>query len=290
MVSRSAAKSWPVNGRKTGWVARPAAAWAYIAFLCLAVTPARAVDWKAFKPQGYVSDFAGVVDAQSRSALEQYGASVEKATGAQMAFVIIPTLQGEPIEDVANDLFHAWGVGQKNKDNGVMLLLVIQDRRSRLEVGHGLEEILPDGFDGLLLDNMRPELRAGRYGTAMLTAAQAIGEVIAKSKNVTVAPPSASGAPGTAGGSRVIRRHHEVPWIPILFGLFIFWVLLRSSSRGSGGGGFWTGMLLGNLLSDVSYGGRGGGAFGGYDSGGASGGFGGFGGGDSGGGGASSDW
>jgi uncharacterized protein len=256
-----------------------------VACLYFAGSPAFAVDWKALKPQGYVSDFAGVVDAQSRSVLDQYSANIEKATGAQMAFVTIPTLQGEPIEDVANDLFHAWGIGQKNKDNGVLLLLVVQDRRSRLEIGNGLEEILPDGFDGLLLENMRPELRAGQYGPAMITAAQAIGEVIAKSKGVTVAAPG----PVSAMHPRVIQHRREIPWLPILFGLFIFWTLLRSTS-GGGGGGFWTGLLLGNLLNRVSYGGRGGGGFGGYDSGGSGGGFGGFGGGDSGGGGASSDW
>lgn len=251
---------------------------------CLAVAPLLAVDWKSLKPQGYTSDFAGVIDPQSRAALDQYAEAIEKATGAQMALVTLPTLQGEPIEDVANDLFHAWGIGQKNKDNGVMLLLVVRDHLSRLEVGNGLEEILPDGFDGLLLDNMRPDLRAGRYGPAMLTAAQAIGETIAKAKNVTVAAPF-------AGHRRVIERHGDVPWIPILFGLFVFWVLIRASGRGGrGGGGFWTGMLLGNLLSDVSYSGRGGGGFGDYDSGSSGGGFGGFGGGDSGGGGASSDW
>ena len=103
--------------------------------LCCTVPGALAVDWKALKPQGYVSDFSGVIDAQSRSALEQYAAGIQKAAGAEMAFVTIPTLQGEPIEDVANDLFRAWGVGQKNNNTGVMLLLVTQDRRSRLEIG-----------------------------------------------------------------------------------------------------------------------------------------------------------
>lgn len=259
-----------------------------VCWLIAAALPAAAFDWKALKPQGYVSDFSGVIDAASRASLEQYAASVEKATGAQMAFVTIPTLQGEPIEDVANDLFHGWGIGQKNADNGVLLLLVTNDRRSRLEVGHGLEESLPDGLDGLLLDNMRPELRAGQYGPAMVTAGQALGEAIAKAKNVTIAAP----APATPGARpRVIQHRQEIPWIPILFGLFIFWTMLRANSRGGrGGGGFWTGMLLGNLLNGVSYGGRGGGGFGGYDSGGNTGGFGGFGGGDSGGGGASSDW
>jgi len=256
-----------------------------LALALLLAVPAYAVDWKALKPEGYVSDFAHVVDGQSRTSLEQYAASVEKSTGAQLAFVTLPTLQGEPIEDVANDLFHAWGIGQKHQDNGVLLLLVVNDRRSRVEVGHGLEETLPDGFDGLLLDNMRPELRAAQYGPALLTAAQAIGEAIGKAKNVTLAAPAAA-------TKRVIQHQQQVPWVPILFGLFVFWLLVRSNSRrgGGGGGGFWTGMILGNALNSISYGGRGGGGFGGYDSGGTTGGFGGFGGGDSGGGGASSDW
>jgi uncharacterized protein len=254
-------------------------------FVCLAALPLCAVDWKALHPQGYVSDFSGVIDSHSRQVLNDYSAAVEKSTGAQLALVTIPSLQGEPLEDVANDLFHAWGIGQKNKDNGVLLLLVVGDRRSRLEVGNGLEEILPDGFDGLLLENMRPELRAGQYGPAIITAAQVIGEAIAKARGVKIA------APAMPVPQRPIVWRHAVPWIPILFGLFIFWVLLRSNARGGGvGGGFWQGMILGNLLQGVSYGGRGGGGFGGYDSGGASGGFGGFGGGDSGGGGASSDW
>src|SRR5512132_2328497 len=103
-----------------------------------------AVDWKALKPQGYVSDFANVIDAGSRSQLEAYGGTVERSTGAQMALVTIPSLQGEPIEDVANALYRAWGVGQKGKNEGILLLLAIGDRRSRVEVGYGLEPIMPD--------------------------------------------------------------------------------------------------------------------------------------------------
>src|SRR5689334_9600513 len=113
-----------------------------------------AVDWKALKPEGYVSDFAHVVDAQSKAALEQYCTRVEQVTGAQMALVTIPTLEGEPIEDVTNTIYRAWGVGQKGKNEGIMLLLVINDRRSRLEVGYGLEPILPDGFVGSILREM----------------------------------------------------------------------------------------------------------------------------------------
>ena len=118
------------------------------ALLFLFASAALAVDWKALKPQGYVSDFARVIDPASKAQIEAYGAKVEQATGAQIALVTIPSLEGEPIEDVANTIFRAWGVGQKGKNEGILLLLAIGDRRSRIEVGYGLEPILPDGFVG----------------------------------------------------------------------------------------------------------------------------------------------
>ena len=125
------------------------------AVLSLAV-PARAADWKSLKPQGYVSDFAGAVDAESRAAIEEYSARVQQATGAQLAFVVLPSLQGEPVEDVANDIFHTWGIGRKKEDDGAMVLLSVGDRKSRLEVGGGLGGILPDSMAGQILDDMRP--------------------------------------------------------------------------------------------------------------------------------------
>jgi uncharacterized protein len=258
--------------------------------LCM-LAPALAVDWKALKPQGYVSDFAGVVDQGSRAELESYAARVQKATGAQLAFVTIQSLEGEPIEDVANDLFHAWGVGQKGEDNGALVLLVTQDHKSRLEVGGGLGGAIPDGMSGLLLDDMRPALRQNQYGPAFLAAAERLGSTIAQSKGVTIPPPATQ--------YRVRPTPQDsIPWPLILFGIFFLLLLLRGGGNrfgggGGGGRGFWTGLLLGQVLNAGRGGfggGRDGGGFGGFDSGGGGGGFGGFGGGDSGGGGASSDW
>jgi uncharacterized protein len=258
--------------------------------LCLMV-PAFAVDWKALKPQGYVSDFAGVVDAGSKAEIENYAARVKAATGAELAFVTVQSLQGEPIEDVANDLFRAWGIGQKGEDNGALVLLSIGDHKSRLEVGGGLGGAVPDGMAGLLLDDMRPALRDNQYGPAFLAAAERLGSTIAQSKGVTIAPPAAQ--------YHVHRTTRDsIPWPLIFIGIFFLLMLLRRGGGGGryggggGGGGFWSGLLLGQLLSAGSRndGGRGGGGFGGFDSGGSGGGFGGFGGGDSGGGGASSDW
>lgn len=242
-----------------------------------------AVDWKALKPQGYVSDFAGVVDPAARDRLEAYGAAVEQSTGAQMALVTIPSLQGEPIEDVANTIFRAWGVGQKGKNEGILLLVSIGDRRDRLEVGYGLEPILPDGLDGSILRAMRPALRQRDYGDALAAAAETIGSAIAEAKHVTLS-------------AQLPRRVHEspgagIPWPLITGGIFLFFWLMRAGSPrgygGRGGGGILPALILGNLLGRSTWGGRGSGGFGGFDSGDT---FGGFGGGDSGGGGASSDW
>ncbi len=255
----------------------------------LLLAPAFATDWKALKPQGgYVSDFAGVIDPQSRAELEDYATRVEQATSAQLAFVTIQSLNNEPIEDVTIDIFKAWGVGQKKKDNGAMLLLSIGDRKSRLEVGGGLGGAVPDGMSGLLLEDMRPALRAGQYGAAMIAAAVHLGETIAKDQNVQIPPPQSYRRPvrETPGGS--------IPWPFIIIGIVFLLSLIRRGGGGYGGGGggignFLTGMLLGQLLNGGG-GGRRGGGFGGFDGGGGGGGFGGFGGGSSGGGGASSDW
>jgi uncharacterized protein len=199
-----------------------------------------------------------------------------------MALVALPSLEGEPIEDVANTIFHAWGVGQKGGNEGIMMLLAVGDRRNRLEVGYGLEPILPDGLTGGILREMAPALREQQYGEAMMAAAQTIGEAIAHAKNVTL----------TVSLPRTIRptTSNSIPWPLILGGIaMLFWLLRAGASgpRGSGGGrggGLLAGLLLGGMLGG---GGRGSGGFGGFDSGG---GFGGFGGGDSGGGGASGSW
>jgi len=250
--------------------------------LCLCAAAAFAADFAALKPQGYVSDFANVVDPASRAELERYCANLEQSTGTQLALVTLPSLQGEPVEDVANALFRAWGIGKKGENNGALLLLSIGDRRSRLEVGYGLEPIITDGEVGSLLRAMAPDLRAGQYGAALLTASTEIGSRIAQAKNVALDQPAPA---------RPRRRSREAPVLPLIaFGAIMF-ALLALSSRGrhrGGMGGFLSGLIIGALMNRPGGYRGGGGGFGGYDSGG--GGFGGFGGGDSGGGGASSSW
>jgi uncharacterized protein len=246
-----------------------------------------AVDWAAYKPEGYVSDFAKVIDPASKGQLERYAAAVQRAAGVQLAFVTVPSLEGEPIEDVANVIARAWGVGQRGQNEGILLLLSIRDRRSRMEIGYGLEPILPDGLSGSVLREMRPALRQQQYGQALIAAAHTLGDTIARAKNVSI-------------GDRPARRIHPtttdwLPW-PLILGAFLLlgWLMRSgrprgySGYRGCRGSGFLPGLILGNMMGRSTWGSRGSGGFGGYDS--SDGGFGGFGGGDFGGGGASSDW
>ncbi len=256
--------------------------------LCLLLAcwlAAPAANFAALEPQGYVTDYAGVVEPATRAALEQYCSRLEAATGVQIAVLIIPALEGEPIEDVANAVFQKWGVGKKGSDEGLLLLLSTGDKRMRLEVGYGLEPIIPDGFAGEVLRSMRPALRGSRYGDAVTEAVRTLGARIAQSKGVSLD----SGLP-----RRELPERRRLPVPVILFAVFTaLWAISAIGGsravrrRGAYGDGALTGLLIGGILGRGLRSGGGGGGFGGFDSGG---GFGGFGGGSSGGGGASSSW
>ena len=248
-----------------------------LAFVLLTGT-ASALDTSKLEPTGYVNDFAHVLSPSATATLEAYCTAVEQATGAQFAVVTLDSLDGEPIENISDRLYRQWGVGKKGQDEGLLLLIAIQDRKQRAEVGYGLEPVITDSQAGTILRGVRPILRQGDYGGAMLAALEQFGAKVADAKGVAI-----QGTPRRDTRPRSGRGFNP---LGLIFIIVLFFLLARGG--GGGAGGFLTGMLLGNLMG----GGRrgwGGGGFGGYD-GGSGGGFGGFGGGSSGGGGASSDW
>ena len=260
-------------------------------FAVVLASGALALDTTKLQPHGYVNDFAHALDAGGAQQLEAYCGELERATGVQMAIVLVDSLDGEPSTDVGNRLFRQWGIGKKGKDDGILLMLAVKDHKQDVEVGYGLEGTISDVYSGTVLRGIRPILRQGNYAGALLAAAQQFGSRIADEKGVALdsgaARPAQRQAPQGRGG------FNPIPLIIIGFVLFaIIKRLFGGGGRGgygggSGGGGtgFLTGMILGNLLG-------GGGGFGGFSGGGGGGGggFGGFGGGSSGGGGASSDW
>lgn len=226
------------------------------------------------KPTNYVNDFAGVLDQQTQARLNGMCLEVEQKTKAQIAIVTIKSLEDQPVEDFAVSLFKQWGIGAKGTDRGVLVLLATQDHKYRVEVGYGLESILPDGKVGGFGREMVPILRQNNYDAALTLMTTRIAQTIAQDANVKI-----TGMPDLP--QRTERSADNVQLTmgqKVLFGIIglvilfilithpslLFWILLNS--LGGGGGG------------------RDSGGFGG------GGGFGGFGGGSSGGGGASGSW
>jgi uncharacterized protein len=253
----------------------------------LAATSIFALDITKLKPTGYVNDFAHAMDAASEQRIATYCGILERATGAQIAVVTVDTLDGDDVADIANKLYHQWGIGKKPNDEGVLILFAVKDKKDRAEIGYGLEPVITDADAGSIMRGLRPMLRQGSYGPAALAAAQQFGAKISAAKNVTL-PIDPRVRTRTS-----VSRGPSIPWPLIIIGIFFVLSLLGRMGGGGGGGftGFLTGMFLGNMMGRGG-GGWGGGGFGGSSGGGgdSGGGFGGFGGGDSGGGGASSDW
>jgi uncharacterized protein len=248
---------------------------------------------KNLKPQGYVNDFAGVLNAETKEKLTALCAEVEQKTKAQIAVVTVSSLEGQPIEQFANDLFNQWGIGPKDTKRGILILVASNDHRYRFEVGYGLEPILPDGKVGGFGREVVPLLRQNDYNGAVLLMTQRVAGVIAQDQNITLnestgPPPALSEAPDNPVISMSAAL---IILIVVLFLLsplsnfllaFLFGQSVRSTRRRGGWGG-------GPPYGGGSWG-SGGGSWGGGGFGGGGGGFGGFGGGSSGGGGASGGW
>jgi uncharacterized protein len=103
---------------------------------------------KDLKPQGYVNDFAGVLSASAKQKLTALCSEVDRKAQAQIAVVTVSSLGGQPIEQFSIDLATQWGIGPKQQARGVLILLATNDHNYRVEVGYGLEPILPDGKVG----------------------------------------------------------------------------------------------------------------------------------------------
>jgi uncharacterized protein len=242
-------------------------------------------------PQGYVNDFAGVVDADSRAKLTALCQELDQKANAQIAVVTIHSLEGDTAANFANRLFEKWGVGPKGKDRGVMILIAVNDHQYWAEVGYGLEPILPDGKVGGFGREMLPLLRQNQYGPALWQIASEIASVIAEDGKISLNQPLA--APG-AGGQEEEPSVHGIPSQLLVFLVLLLffggWRILAFLLAAAGwtryrrGRGYRGGGFMGPM------GGYGGGGWGGGGFGGGGAGFGGFGGGGSGGGGAGGGW
>ena len=231
------------------------------------------------QPPQYVVDLAGVLNAETRARLNARLKDLEAATTAQVVVLTVNSLEGEPIENFSHQTAVKWGIGQKGKDNGVLLTVAVKDRKYRIEVGYGLESTLPDSLVGSLgREYLVPNFRKGDFAGGIVAVVSQIINKIAAGQGVESSGQE-PGHPAPAKTAGFLERLG----LTLLFSLLtpiliIFFVMLLIvnifSRRRRGGGGFWY---------------FGGGGGGGWSSGGDSGGFSG-GGGDFGGGGASGDW
>jgi uncharacterized protein len=250
-------------------------------FNVIPVAPVHAEQWQKLNVQGYVNDFAGVLDPATVEGLTRLCTEVDQKAKAQIAVVTIKSLEGDTAEDFANHLFQKWGVGYKGTDRGVMVLLAVGDHKYWTEVGYGLEPILPDGKVGGFGREMVPVLREGNYSGAVSQMLSQIAEVIAQGSHVSL--DSLAESPALPLDRERRGQELHLTGGQILFLLIILIVvgpiLLRFL------GPFFLFSLLSGGLGRGGSGGWGGGGFGG-----GGGGFGGFGGGSSGGGGAGGGW
>jgi uncharacterized protein len=227
------------------------------------------------KPTDYVNDFANVLNAETKAKISSIALQLDQKANAQVTLVTINTLEDRDIESYSVDLFKQWGIGRKGTDRGVLILYVIQDHRARIEVGYGLEGILPDGKVGGFQREAIPLMRSGDYNSALTLVFGRVAETIAADAGIQLTGAQLPRAPNYGNGEVHLSLGQ------ILFGIIIFIIILATPLRS---------VLFWMLLSGMGGGGGRGGWGGGGGFGGGGGGFGGFGGGSSGGGGASSSW
>jgi uncharacterized protein len=236
--------------------------------LCLAERPIP-------KPKGLVNDFADVIPRAYEEKILAAASELLRKTEVPVVVVTMPDIGGAEYNDYANRLYEAWGIGKKGVDEGVLLFVTVKERKMRIEVGYGLEGVIPDGLAGEVRDrHMVPYLKENRYGEGLLNGTLVIAQIIARDAGVQLT------------GHTPIRtpKKRQTPSVVGLFFPIIFLILIFLSFLGRRRGGAWLLLLpwlMGGGHGPRTRGGGYGGGFGGF-----SGGFGGFGGGLSGGGGA----
>jgi uncharacterized protein len=250
----------------------------FVAFVFfLGASVAHAVELPAM-PRNHVVDLAGIVDDRAEAQLNGYLLELEQKTTAQVVVLTVMSLEGRPIDEFSLSVAHdKWKLGQKGKDNGVLIVVAAQDRKYRIETGYGLEGILPDSLVGSIgRQYMVTRFKQGDYTGGIAAATIVVADIIAKDSGVeitgmprvTYQRRPARGAEGEGPG--ILGYIFTILFFVAMIYLFIkhprlmilFLLFSGTGRRGSwgGGGGFGGG----------SFGGGGGGGFGG---GGASGGW-----------------
>ncbi len=194
----------------------------------------------------FVADFAQVISSSDEQTMQQQGQALYRATGAQVVVVTIPTLDGASIEEYALQLARKWGIGDKDKDNGLLLLLSVAEPKVRIEVGSGLEGAIPDSKAGRILDTyMIPYYTPGQYSTGLTSTYDSLVNEVYLEYSITpeddYTPIDEQYPEQEEKGSLLGTIFKILLGIGVLFLLIrhpeLLWLFLRFGGRGGRGGG-----------------------------------------------------
>lgn len=201
----------------------------------------------------YIQDYANVVSADSKKRINELGGQLAAKTKAQIVVVTVRSLGETPLEEYALAVLRGWSIGDPKLNNGVLLLVAVDDRKYRIEVGYGLEGALPDAKTGQLQDEyMLPYFRQGNYDQGIMNGFLAVAKVVAGEYNLELKTPAQPAAKAQAPAGQ--SWWDALPWWMqllvgagalllfvidwLFFGGRITWLLLSLlRSRGGGGGG-----------------------------------------------------
>lgn len=197
-------------------------------------------------PAGAVNDFAGVLTADEERALTELVQGVEDATTAEIAVATVTGLDGMSVDEYATRLFAEWGVGQADKDNGVLILVAPTAREMRIEVGYGLEGVLPDGLAGQIIrETFLPKFRENQYGAGIVEGTTRVAAIVRRNEPLTAEALAALDQ--TAGNPGV-----GIAWVIVPF-LSIF-IVIGFGMIGAGlGSRAFTAVMFGLIFGGVPF-------------------------------------
>lgn len=250
--------------------------------MCSFLLPCKSVNAEAFPTPTnlkYVNDYAGILDNNTKEYIVSVGKELEDKTGAQAVVVTIKSLEGKEVKSYATELFRNWGIGQKDKNNGLLILLSMEEKRWAVEVGRGLEGAIPDILSNRVMEEVAiPHFKKNDFNTGLRNSYSVFSDHIGQEYGVTLDKSEKI----EFNYNQAEEDKGSTLFLYVVLG-FIFLDAIFNKGRVMR---FIIQLMFWNSFFGGGRGGRGGGGFGG----GNGGGFGGFGGGDSGGGGSSGGW
>ena len=220
------------------------AGWLIAILLIIVAFPAQAQSFPALT--GRVVDAANIIPPDQEAALDAKLAALETTTDRQLVVATIPSLEGYPIDDYGYRLGRAWGIGQKETDNGAVLIVAPNDRKMRVEVGYGLEPILTDAWSSVLINTVIvPQFKAGNYPGGIAAGVDALITQLQL-------PPEEAAKRAAQAGKQSARQSSNVSMGDIVFWLVIFFFFILPMLRSMFGRSAGDGMAVARSLSGAA--------------------------------------